>query len=162
LMEDLSTILEIFGEAQGFGHGAALREFSSRNGFRPIFDDGARYDAAKAAGNCTECRKPVQGRVVCEVCCKKVSEALKVRRAERAAVGCCPRCGGERDVETVECRSCLERNASREAKRRKRTIVAGVCFCGGARVDGKKRCLRCLEKKRHEMKLYRQRKANAT
>ncbi len=159
-MEDLSTILEIFGEAQGFGHGAALREFSSKNGFRALWTDDARYAAAKAASACPKCNRPLEGRVVCRSCCKKIAKRASVRGEEHASAGRCPRCGGEHDSNKTWCSKCLSDHAGYRSSRRKRMFAAGLCYCGAPRDGDKVRCVPCGTAK--AAKARAKRKARAT
>lgn len=163
-------ILELFGEAQGFGDRSI--DFNRSKGFsRFLGSCAAEYAKNKADGICTACKKHPSrpGRVTCQSCKEYFRswrranpatdnvERLRALRARKKVEGVCLHCPAKAKPDATLCAACTEyqrnwrRGRGRESALRSqrasraKNLAAGRCYCGRPRDrEGRKCCGKCI------------------
>ncbi len=84
-----------------------------------------RRKARKRRGLCTDCgeREAMPGKRKCRTCQDGSNASSRSAYQERKAAGVCPKCGGARDSDLLECSTCRERQRAQRAKRKARGYV---------------------------------------
>ena len=75
---------------------------------------------ATESPRCPKCKRVVEDRrfKMCVACRASSTKAAKKRARKRKLNGLCPKCGGQRGVETVVCAGCLAKGRDRYHERK--------------------------------------------